>query len=80
MPNITVEKHNTQSLTLTWAYQTAAASAAGAGTLDVGESLRALFEYSADEKELLISSKELVNAISPLPSSLTLYIDSRPSN
>ncbi|KAJ7914728.1 hypothetical protein B0H13DRAFT_2659143 [Mycena leptocephala] len=55
---------------------TATASAAGAGTLDVGEPLRALFEYSADEKELLISSKELVNAVSPLPSSLTLYIAS----
>jgi hypothetical protein len=76
MANVAVEKHNTQSLTLTWAYQAAATSTAGVGALDVGEPLRPLFEYSIDEKELLVSSKDLVNAVSPLPSSLRLYIAS----
>ncbi|KAJ6598787.1 hypothetical protein B0H10DRAFT_1959184 [Mycena sp. CBHHK59/15] len=51
-----------------------AASPTGVGNLDVGAALEPFLTYTGHEKALLIGSKEVVDATSPLPVFMVLWI------
>ncbi|KAK7021144.1 hypothetical protein R3P38DRAFT_2533847, partial [Favolaschia claudopus] len=72
--NAVLEKRNEESVAMTRSYERARASSAGAGSVDVGPPLVALYAYSDSDIELMASSKELVDAVGPLPISVTLKL------
>ncbi|KAK6995589.1 hypothetical protein R3P38DRAFT_2567184 [Favolaschia claudopus] len=72
--NLVIERTNETSLALTRAYQDAAASTAGVGTLDVGAPLLSHFTYTDEEKSLLVASKDVVESTGPLPVYMTIFI------
>ncbi|KAJ7740109.1 hypothetical protein B0H16DRAFT_1729141 [Mycena metata] len=72
--NLRFENYNKTSIAATRAYERAASSTAGVGASDVGAPLRAFYEYSEEELALMVSSKELVDAVGPLPMSVTYFI------
>jgi hypothetical protein len=65
--NVLIETNNCTSIDHTRTYEAARATAAAVGTLDVGVKLEPFFEYTDEEKALLVHSKELVDAVGPLP-------------
>ncbi|KAK7034248.1 hypothetical protein R3P38DRAFT_2772341 [Favolaschia claudopus] len=72
--NTAFEKRNEESVAMTRSFERARASSAGVGSVDVGPPLVALYEYSDSDIELMASSKELVDAVGPLPISVTLKL------
>ncbi|KAJ6537200.1 hypothetical protein DFH09DRAFT_1400845 [Mycena vulgaris] len=72
--NLRMEKSNGTSIVLTRTYETARATTAGVGNLDVGKPLEPFFSYTEEENDLLVSSKELAEAVGPLPIFLTQYL------
>ncbi|KAF7357876.1 hypothetical protein MVEN_00833800 [Mycena venus] len=72
--NVAIEAGNTKSIDYTRAYEAARATTAGVGALDVGAPLLPYFEYSDDEKAMLVRSSRLVDAVGPLPTYMVEYI------
>ncbi|KAJ6619221.1 hypothetical protein B0H10DRAFT_2433552 [Mycena sp. CBHHK59/15] len=71
--NVRIEMSNKISIAFTRAFATPHANGT-IGTLDVGASLTAFFEYSEAEKTLLMGSAPVVVAIGPLPVYMTMWI------
>ncbi|KAJ6601359.1 hypothetical protein DFH09DRAFT_1355520 [Mycena vulgaris] len=65
--NLRVERSKRASSALKRAYEAARATLTGAGNLDVGMPLESFFGYTDEEKDLMVSSKELFEAVGPLP-------------
>ncbi|KAJ6627808.1 hypothetical protein B0H10DRAFT_2209937 [Mycena sp. CBHHK59/15] len=72
--NLHVEKNNNASIMLMHVYEAAHATAAGVGNLNVGSALEPFFSYTDEEKALMVSSKELVDVVGPLPIFLIQHI------
>ncbi|KAJ6516106.1 hypothetical protein C8R45DRAFT_231728 [Mycena sanguinolenta] len=72
--NVRIEKANRASCTLTRAYQAAATSGAGVGSLDVGDKLCSFFAYSDEDKVLLVGDEKVVEATGPLPVAMQLWV------
>jgi hypothetical protein len=70
----TIATTNPISIGHTRKYEAAVQAGTSLALLDVGLPLRPFFEYSDDEKELLVSSRELCEAVGPLPPSIIMYI------
>ncbi|KAJ6630727.1 hypothetical protein B0H10DRAFT_2336555 [Mycena sp. CBHHK59/15] len=72
--NILIEKTNNMSMGLTCAYQAVLAMAAGVGTLDVSAPLLPCYAYTDEDKMLLVVSKDLVEAMGPLPVYMMVFV------
>ncbi|KAJ6468038.1 hypothetical protein DFH09DRAFT_1111722 [Mycena vulgaris] len=71
--NVRIEKSNKISIAYTRGFATARAAGA-IGTSDVGAKLLPYFQYSDEEKALLVGSAQVVAATGPLPIYMTMWV------
>ncbi|KAJ7112157.1 hypothetical protein C8R44DRAFT_741862 [Mycena epipterygia] len=74
--NVRIQAANSASIIQTRAYEAAAGTTAGVGVgaRDVGMPLEPFFAYTDEQKNLLVVSQHLVDAVGPLPIHITIHV------
>ncbi|KAJ7359316.1 hypothetical protein DFH08DRAFT_1037833 [Mycena albidolilacea] len=72
--NVRTETHNANSISVTHDYKEAVTNTESTNTLNVGLKLKAYYAYTEEEKQLLVGSKEVVEATGPLPVFMTSWV------
>jgi hypothetical protein len=72
--NLATESRNDISIRITRQYQDAIAAGTSLANMDIGLRLEAYMEYSDQEKQLLVSSRDLCDAVGPLPPFMVEFV------
>ncbi|KAJ7176702.1 hypothetical protein C8R46DRAFT_1245622 [Mycena filopes] len=78
--NVAREKKNKASVKLTRAYSAAKAASTLAAGQDVGEPLLAFYEYTQEDRRLMVADRDVCAAVGPLPQFMILWIGTQRMN